>query len=422
MMKFRSGRRAIRAPGARAALIVGLGLGALIFKAGSERRPFSPVTHRLMEIQGLPAPVPLPSDKESVQERMIFLTARIKSDPEDFLALNMLAGCYLARQRETGDLDYLERAARVVRKSLDVIPAERNLGGLASLTQVEFTSHEFAAARDHAVRWTQIEPDSSAPYGALGDAQLELGQYDLAAKAFTKMEHFGGGVGTETRLARLSFLQGRVADAQKHYVNAVAFALNMPVPPPEAVAWSRWQLGETAFSFGDYRTAEQHYRDSLTTCPGYFRALASLGRVRAARGDVTGAIKNYEEAIQAFPDPAFVAALGDLYKIAGRNNDAAAQYTLVEQIGLLTKASGVLYNRQLALFYADHGMKPEAAYRNAVSEYAARRDIYGADTVAWTALKAGKIEAARSAINQALRLGTQDAKLYYHAGMIARAA
>jgi Tfp pilus assembly protein PilF len=55
-------------------------------------------------------------------------------------------------------------------------------------------------------------------------------------------------------------------------------------------------------------------------------------------------------------------------------------------------------------------------------EYEARQDIYGADAVAWTALKAGKIVEAQAASKEALKLGTRDAKLFYHAGMIARAA
>ena len=46
----------------------------------------------------------------------------------------------------------------------------------------------------------------------------------------------------------------------------------------------------------------------------------------------------------------------------------------------------------------------------------------GADALAWSALKAGKVREAQAAINEALRLGTQDAKLLYHAGMIAHAA
>src|SRR5262249_55726155 len=62
------------------------------------------------------------------------------------------------------------------------------------------------------------------------------------------------------------------------------------------------------------------------------------------------------------------------------------------------------------------------AYADAVKEYSVRKDIYGADAVAWTALKAGKLPEAEAAAKEALRLGTQDAKLFYHAGMIARAA
>jgi hypothetical protein len=55
-------------------------------------------------------------------------------------------------------------------------------------------------------------------------------------------------------------------------------------------------------------------------------------------------------------------------------------------------------------------------------EYETRRDGYGADALAWAALKAGMIDEARQAAKDALRLGTQDAKLSYHAGMVARAA
>jgi len=122
------------------------------------------------------------------------------------------------------------------------------------------------------------------------------------------------------------------------------------------------------------------------------------------------------------PDPIYVAALGDLYKLAGREQEAAAQYALVEQIARLGARGGALYNRQLALFYADHDLKPAEAYELAAREYQLRQDIYGADAVAWTALKAGKLAEAQAAIKEALKLGTQDARLFYHAGQIARAA
>lgn len=381
------------------------------------------------EKPGRPVPAArlLSSDTDLEAQTIRYLEDRVKRDPEDFIAHNKLAGQYLQRVRETGDVTYLNLAAKAAHASLATLPAEQNTGGLTALAQVEYSSHEFAAARDHALRLTQLEPNKAYPYQILGDALLELGEYDKAETAFRQMEQFGSGQGLsgvviEQRVARLASMHGDMEAARRHLSRALTIALALPVPPRETVAWCRWQLGETAFASGDYATAERHYREALTTFPSYFRALASLGRVRAAQGDAAGAIEQYEHAVRIIPDPAFVGALGDLCKLAGRDKDAVAQYALVEKIGRLNELNGALYNRQLSLFYADHDLKPEAAYASALREYAVRRDIYGADALAWTALKAGKIAEAQTAIKEALRLGTKDARIFYHAGMIARAS
>jgi tetratricopeptide (TPR) repeat protein len=370
--------------------------------------------------------IELASDRSTSEQAIRFLEKRIQADHEDFIAHNKLAGYYLQRVRETGDLTYLNLASRASRASLASMPAEKNSSGLAALSQAEFSSHEFAASRDHAKQLAQLEPDKSYPQQLLGDALLELGDYQAAKGAFFQMERLGGinaltRVATEQRIARMALLQGDPHSALKHMRNATALALAMPNPPRETVAWCRWQLGEIAFSMGDYAAAEQHEQDALTTFPDYFKALASLGRIRAARGNLSDAIGLYQRAVQWFPDPAFVATLGDLYKLAGREQDAAAQYALVEAITRLNQAAGNLYNRQQALYFADHDLNPQLAYANAVTEYNVRKDIYGADAVAWTALKAGKLREANASMQEALRLGTQDSKLFYHAGMIARA-
>jgi tetratricopeptide (TPR) repeat protein len=252
---------------------------------------------------------------------------------------------------------------------------------------------------------------------------MELGDYEAARSAFREMEKRGSAdVAAKTRLARMAALMGDNARAERLYIDALNLAVESVPPSRETIAWVRWQLGETAFSSGDYDRAEKHYRDSLVTFPDYYRALAGLGRALAAKGDMNGAIEHYERAVRILPDPAFVAALGDLYQLAGRAKDAEAQYALCEQTARISAAGGRLYNRQLALYYADHDLKSGDAYQLAKSEYERRRDIYGADALAWTALKAGKIDEARQAAREALRLGAQDAKLFYHAGMIARAA
>lgn len=372
----------------------------------------------------LPVAAPLPSDEEMETLTIRFLEERVRQDPLDFIAYNKLSGYYLKRLRETGDIKYLELTERAAHASLQGVPGTQNVGGLVALGRAEFSAHDFAAARDNAVQLTQLEPSKSYPYEMLGDALLELGDYDKAEAAFAQLEKLGGAhsLSAQLRRARLNLLHSEFEQAREHYQFALTLALDLSVPDRETVAWCRWQLGEVAFAQGDYDGAEQRYREALTTFPDYYRAVASLGRVRAARGDLPGAIAQYEQVTKRLPDPTYVAALGDLYKLAGREREAQAQYTLVEQIARLSALNGTLYNRQLALFYADHDLKPAEAYEQATREYQARHDIYGADAVAWAALKAGKLAEAQTAMKEALKFNTKDARLLYHAGLIARAA
>ncbi len=392
-------------------------VATLLSSACGNSRPSTETAARV-----LPSAAALPSDADATEKTIRFLEDRVSRDHDDFIAYNKLAGYYLQRQRDTGSLSFLDLAFRAARSSLVAMPAEQNLGGLTALAQAENISHDFAASRDHALKLVKLDSGKSYPYQMLGDALLELGDYDQANAAFLEMKKRGSGAGIETRMAKFALLSGDYEVARRHFTNAVAFALDQRNPSRETVAWCRWQLGEVAFSIGDYKTAEQHYRDALVMFPNYYRALASLARVRAAQGDLQDGIENYERAIQIIPEPTFVAALGDLYKLAGRDKEAEAQYGLVEQIGKLNAANGALYNRQLALFYADHDLNIEEAYAYATKEYVVRRDIYGADVVAWAALKAGKTTEAQAVIKEALKLDTRDARLFYHAGMIALAS
>lgn len=393
----------------------------LIFSTCKKQTPA--ISDQLPPPETAAAPVKDPEVNDTIR----FLENRIRQDPGDFIAHNKLAEQYLQRLRETGDLVFLELAARAVRASLGVLPAEQNKGALALLAQVEFSSHNFPAARDHALRLIELEPNKGYPFQILGDALLELGNYDEAKTAFEQMEKLGlshplARSAAETRWARLAWLSGDLRKARQHYSIALKIVSVLPQPPPENLAWCHWQLGETAFAEGDYKTAEKHYLDALKAFPKHAPTLASLGRVRAAAGDLPGGIEYAEQAVRLLPKPEFVAALGDLYQLAGRPDEAGKQYELVEQIGRLSASGGNVYNRSLALFYADHDLNPEKAYQLAAAEYETRRDIYGADVLAWTALKAGRLDEAQTAITAALRLGTRDARLFYHAGMIAAAA
>ena len=219
----------------------------------------------------------------------------------------------------------------------------------------------------------------------------------------------------------MALLRGQNQVALDAFSQALASELRRLAPSRERVAWYSWQLGDTAFFMGDLRTASARYDDALMAYPGYFRALASRGRLDAAGGNYQQSIADYRAAIDQLPDPTFVAELGDVYRISGDSGAARREYDLVDFIGHLSKINGVMYNRQLVMFEADHDRNSQKAYLAAEREYRTRSDILGADALAWAALKAGKPTVARAAMQSALRLGTQDPRLLFHAGMIAKA-
>src|SRR5262249_52423218 len=113
---------------------------------------------------------------------------------------------------------------------------------------------------------------------------------------------------------------------------------------------------------------------------------------------------------------------GDLYAKVGRAREAGQQYALVQYIGRLNTLNRALYNRQLVYFYADHGIKPAEALELAQREIAVRKDIYGYDALAWALYKNDRAEEAVAPMKEALRLGTRDAMLFFHAGMISLGA
>jgi len=363
--------------------------------------------------------------KSSLSSNLVairFLEDRVAHDPDDVVALNKLSAYYLQSYRETYDNAYLELAHRSAKASLKVLGTEQNLGALIALAQARFALHDFASAVTYGRQLIEYQPDKSSGYQVLGDALLELGEYQQAIATYARMAELDpGSVATESRLARLAFLRGETSAAKQRYKRALEAEMNARVPSTESIAWCHWQLGETAFQGGQYREAEQHYHNALKAFPNYVRALGSLGRVRAALNDRAGAIELYEHAVGLVPEPLYLIALGDLYQLAGKSKEAEEHYAVAEQVGKLNQANDILYGRQLTLFYADHDRKAAEAFESAAREYAVRHDVYGADVLAWTAFKASKLSEAENAIKQALSLGTRDARFFYHAALIERA-
>jgi tetratricopeptide (TPR) repeat protein len=349
-------------------------------------------------------------------ERAILLYQRkLQRHPADPAVYRRLGDAYIQRARETGDPTYFELAEQALRRSLAIAP--RNAGALRHLAYVFFMRHAFEEAAAYAARAIELDPADGHAYGVLGDAYLELGQYEQAASAYQKMIDRDGSLYSYGRLSGLKSLrgdpEGAIADLERAIREGLAHGR-----PRESLAWAQWQLGSEQWAIGKLPAAEAQYLAALQTYPNYHRALAGLAQVRVAQQRDAEAIDLYRQAIAIIPLPEYAAALGDVYLKLGRAEEAQRQYDLVEYIGRLSRLNQVLYNRELAYFYADHDLKLQEALDLARQELEVRRDIYAYDVLAWALYKNDRPHEASTAMTEALKLGTQDARLFFHAGMI----
>jgi tetratricopeptide (TPR) repeat protein len=363
------------------------------------------------------ASLPVSAQRMATDNHITHYQRLLQRHPLNSRAYYGLGDALIRKARETGDPSYFNRAEAALKKSLEINP--NNAGAMRHLAYVFYSRHEFEPAAVHAGKAIEMDSRDGDSYGILGDALMETGEYEKAENAYRKMIQLEESLYSYSRRAGLKNMRGDSGGAMADLERAVALG-KAAKQPAESIAWAEWQLGSDHFTLGDLATAEAFYRQSLATYPDYYRALAGMAQVRAAQKRYDEAIDLYRKAIAILPMPEYIAALGDVHSKIGKSEEARKQYELVEYIGKLNALNQALYNRELAYFYADHDLKLEEGLGLAQRELNYRRDVYAYDVLAWNLYKNGKAEEARKAINNALRLGTKDAKLFYHAGMIYR--
>jgi len=339
----------------------------------------------------------------------------LRSHSGDGKAYSQLGEAYLQRARETGDPSYYARADASLTKALELDP--NDFEAMISFGSLALTRHQFPEAIAWAEQARSFNSYRSAIDGIVGDAQIELGNYDVAFDAFQAMMDRRPDLASYSRVSYARELLGDTDGA----IAAMRQAVKLGPASGENTAWCRVQLGNLYATYtGDLAGAEAEYRRALVGYPGYVHAQAGLARLAAVRGEYRAAIATYESLVTVMPLPEFIIALGDLYTVEGRVDDAAQQYALVRAVQELNRANGVDVDLELALFDVDHDRDLSAALERVQEQFADQPSIKSADALAWTLFKRGDYQAAQSASDQALRLGTRDPLLAFHAGMIAQ--
>ena len=348
-------------------------------------------------------------------DRIALYEGMVKAKGENPHYQVLLAGAYIQKMRETGNFDYVERAGRLLDRLIAADSA--NYEALRLRTEVALERHQFKQAVEYSKQLIAVGPQDPWNYGTIGDAYIELGDYDKGADAYQKMINMRPDLSSYNRAAHYRFLINDLPGA----IEIMKRAIDSGSKSAENIAWCWVELGGYYLKSNRAAEAEAAFTSALRTFPGYHPAYGGVGKARAAQGKSDEAVASYLRAQAIVPLPDYAAGLYDLYLKAGKKDEAARQLATLDTIDALGKANGEKVNRNLALIFADHDHKLGRALELAQAELEFRQDVYTYDALAWALFKNGKVAEAGKAIEKALRLNTPEPMFAMHAKEIREA-
>lgn len=338
--------------------------------------------------------------------------ALIEKMPDSAKGHVQLAMQYIKAARRTGDFSLNTKAESAVNKALEISPSDFTARKLQASLQLTF--HRFDKGLELGEQLKTEFPNDAFVYGVLTDANAEMGNYQEAKVNAQKMVDLRPDSSSYARVAHIRSLFGNHQGAVEMYIAAARTA---DPADKEAQSWCLVSLGKEYFKVGKFELAANSMDEALSISPGYQLALLERSRIKAALGDYDGALAILNDDKNRLQTPQAYILRGDIASLQGKSGDADAEYQRAEQAA--RDLDGDLH--PFALLWADHDVRLDEALDIAEKDFAVIKDIYAADTLSWCLYKKQRYKEAETAVNEALRIKTNDAKILYHAGMIANA-
>jgi tetratricopeptide (TPR) repeat protein len=351
-----------------------------------------------------------PATQQSETDRDIArLQEQARREPNPKQALEQLGYRYVARARvanDPGDYKLAEKTAECIEST-----APDDASALLLRGHVLHQLHRFHEAEQIARRLT-VKREFVLDYGLLGDVLMEQGRLTEAAHAYQKMIDIKPFYQSYTRASHLRWLKGDLGGAIELIQKAIAAASPRD---PESIAWAYTRLAGYELQRGRLDDAARAADSALSYQADYAAALLMRGRVFLAMKKAADAVTAFTRAAQLNPLPEFQWALGDALRLQGDHEQA----DLVESE--LTSRGAEADARTLALFLATRRAAVTKAVALAERELQTRADIFSLDALAWSLAAAGRTAEAHATMTRALAEGTEDGRLFLHAGVIAAA-
>lgn len=338
------------------------------------------------------------------------MRARLATRPTDGEAAVRLADALLREARVSNNAGLAREAEAVVRRVLRDEPADYDARRM--LAAVLLSEHRFEEAIAEANRCRDMRPRDAWPWGVLADAHVERGEYDQAFAAVDRMLALRPDAGGYARASYARELQGDLDGALRFMRMATEATAPLDI---ESLAWHHAQSGHLLLAQGATSDARREFLHAGQLFPNHPFAAEGLARVDAADGRYAEALARVQASLETAPSPGGAALAGDLLHALGRDAEAERQYQLAEAAWREDAPEPA----RLARFLVERGRRTGEAL--AILEAEPRHDIFTEDARAWAFFWSGRLAEAERAMQSALRTGTRDRVIRYHAAAIAQA-
>jgi tetratricopeptide (TPR) repeat protein len=363
---------------------------------------------------------PVPRDYLQRDALVTFYERQSKVDPADQITLRMLAAQYMQRFRERYDLTDVTRAAAAARRSL-VLQPQGNTAAHMTLGSTQLAYHDFPNALQSERAALAGEPFNRNSQAQVASVLMELGRYGEARSELTRIvdDAHQEDPTVDAVRARYDEMTGRLDEARVYIQRAIKTTDAIIDDTAYDRSWFHMRAGQLAFDAGDPRAAESEFTSALQLYPDNAMALLFQAKMLRAQGRWRETLAAASRSADLYPLPQALGYEADAQRALGMTAQARATDALIGAEERLFDSQGI-NDRLLANYYAQRAVHLDTALRAALSDYRKRGDeVYADDTLAWTLARLGRWHEARRYAVMATRLGTQDAEVQYHAGVIA---
>ncbi len=338
------------------------------------------------------------------------LQQRIREGRNVELWLDRLGWTFVAKARESFDPGFYKLAEQCARCIENRTPQSQE--AMLLRAHVLQNLHRFKESETLARRLVQ-QRGISFDYGLLGDALMEQGKLGDAVEAYQRMMNLKPDLRAYARAAHMRWLKGDRDGA----IEAMQLAVSAATPSDaESASWVNTRLAFYEFEAGRVNEAEQRCALAFSLQNNYPPTLLLKGKMLLAQNRPSEAVDALQNAVKLNPLPEYQWTLAEALRVAGKKNEASEVEAQLCQRGANNDP------RTLALYLATRHESPETALRLARGELESRGDVFSHDALAWSLAAAGNVAEALGEMQRALAEGTQDARLLFHAGVIASQA